>query len=163
MSAVVSNPPRGLYSLLGLRDMGDVPREVSAQVVTTIDISQFLLLNRETTFSTPIPTGGAPGWKGIGNVRVPPGELWYVHELGLEGTVGAGITGKVAVGYAENDGAPVVVGDIQSAGAGEIIASSRTADPFWAVPGATFPYLCLASAGGSFNCSLTLIVTRLRI
>jgi hypothetical protein len=164
MAAIISNPPRGLYSLLGLRDMGDVPRLVADQCATVTDITQFLLLNRETIFSTPIATGGAPGWRGVGTLRVPAGELWYIHELGLEsGVLGAGVAGRVCLGYAENDGAPVAVSEAQAAAAGEAIAIGRTIDPFWAVPGATFPFFVKANTGGSFNCTLTLLFTRLRI
>lgn len=164
MAGIISNPPRGLYSLLGLRDMGDVPKSVSGEVVSVIDTTQFLLLNRETIFSSLIPTLGTTGWKGIGSIRVPPGQLWYIHELGLEsGILGAGVAGRICLGYAENDVAPVVVSEPQGASAGEQIAVGRTLDPFWAVPGATFPYFVKANTGGSFNCSLTIVFTRLRV
>jgi hypothetical protein len=144
--------------------MGDVPKSVSGEVVSVIDTTQFLLLNRETIFSSLIPTLGTTGWKGIGSIRVPPGQLWYIHELGLEsGILGAGVAGRICLGYAENDVAPVVVSEPQGASAGEQIAVGRTLDPFWAVPGATFPYFVKANTGGSFNCSLTIVFTRLRV
>lgn len=164
MAGIISNPPKGLYSLLGLQDMGAVPRVLADSVAGTIDLTQFLLLNRESVFSPLLPSFGVVGWVGVtGGITVPAGELWYVHEVYAEATMGAGIAGRIAIGYAERTNVPTVVGNSNAAAAGEIAASHRTEDPFWAIPGSSFPVLVQANTGGSFNTAVYAIVTRLRI
>lgn len=75
--ASITQFPRGLVSLTGLRDMGEAPRNLADTIAPTIDVTQFLLLNRETELlaANISGTGGALAF------TVPPGELWYIHSL----------------------------------------------------------------------------------
>ena len=77
MTTPIGRIPQGFLSLLELRDMGGVPKEVTNLIAPGIDITQFLLLNRETAQGTVTFTG--PTSAHPATCQVPPGELWYVH------------------------------------------------------------------------------------
>lgn len=99
--AVITQFPRGLVSLTGLRDMGEAPRDLSGVIAPTIDITQFLLLNRETIFGT-VAASAIGSFAATGNVhRVPPGELWYVHAFAVSVTVFAGDTARIVPGFSD--------------------------------------------------------------
>lgn len=75
--ATITQFPRGLVSLTGLRDMGEAPRELAAVIAPSIDVTQFLLLNRETV----VVAGTATAIGFVQGPEVPAGELWYLHSF----------------------------------------------------------------------------------
>lgn len=85
--ADITQFPRGLVSLTGLRDMGEAPRDLSGTIAPTIDITQFLLLNRELVVENWL--AGIPG--NLTGPTVPPGELWYVHSFSVNSRVLVGV------------------------------------------------------------------------
>ena len=163
--ATITTPPRGLISLFGLRDMGAVPADLAEQVVSTIDITEFALTNRESlnigsagvnTVGLHLPAGGSI------DPTVPPGELWYVHQFSINTLViGAGASLRVR---------PVLVdstiyysrGAAVAGVAGEAImtASDRM---FLATPGQSLRIWCEAVGGGGATVFANALVTRLRI
>ena len=98
--ANISNPPKGLLSLLGLRDMGDVPRLLTENVVATVDITQFLLLDREVVQGSVTMSA----LNRFGLVTVPPGELWYIHQWGAAtNELAAGEKVTISLGILRDD------------------------------------------------------------
>ena len=163
--AVITTPPRGLLGLLGLRDYGGVPSDLGAQVLASIDVTQFLMLNRETIYSTPVASGGTVGWKSFrsAGMSVPPGEIWYVHEFSIEASLGAGISAHIQPGYAESDSSYTVIGLSQNATAGELLGVYASDPDRWAVPGGFFLAYVRSNTGGSFNMTATAIITRIKV
>lgn len=113
--------------------MGGVPRFVEPTIAPGIDITQFLLLNREEVRQTvnvsTITSGGGT------NVQVPAGELWYVHVLQVNSydALVAAETIQVQPGY---------IGQLRFFGVGDSVratagqrASSASWNGFWAAPG----------------------------
>lgn len=159
---IISNPPRGLVSLTGLRDMGDVPRELVPQVMSSIDVTELLLLNRETLDGSGVFIT-AQGALDIGTeFIVPPGELWYVHDFSVLIDCNAGSTTTCYAFYQETSSTGVAVGFPVN-----VPASTRGfARDFdfnrWAVPGAALR-LYVAAFTGAPSAAGTAIITRLRI
>lgn len=160
--ATLGTPPRGLLSLLALRDFGDVPREIPNTVLAGIDITQFLLLNRET-----IDGGGlfiaAVGAFDLGSAfTVPAGELWYIHEFSVLIDCNAGSTCTAYPFYQETANVGVSVGlpvSVPASTRGFV----RDADQDrWAVPGAVFR-LYVAAFTGAPSCAGAMVISRLRI
>ena len=153
----ISNLPRGLISLLGLQDMGASPRELSGVVAGTLDLAQFLLLNRETLSASPV--AAAVGTQVV--FTVPPGELWYVHAFGARvGPVGAGLTLRIGAGIATNQVyTPITSGE--TAVGGEL-ANAGLLSGLWATPGQA---LCIEvqAIGAPSNINSSAVITRLRI
>lgn len=160
--AILSNPPRGLVSLTGLRDMGDVPRDLVPQVMSSIDITDLLLLNRETLDGSGIFIT-AQGSLDLGpEFTVPPGELWYIHDYSVLIDCNAGSTTTVYPFYQETNSTGVSVGlpvTVPASTRGFV----RDADQArWAVPGAALR-LYVAAFTGAPSCAGAAIITRLRI
>ena len=164
MSTPMINSPKGLVSLLGLRDMGGVPRALLSDLQAGIDITQFLLLDRETLVMSPVPAVGATG--AAVAYTVPPGELWYVHEYGIRSVpLLAGerlglctMTQAVNSGVATVNGTPNIVGST-----GDVVAC-HIRDSFWLNAGGTLAYQCVAfTSAGTIGISPTAVISRLRI
>jgi len=158
MATPITNIPQGFLSLTGLRDMGGVPREVIPTIAPGIDITQFLLLNRENL------TEGV-SWTGITSapvLQVPPGELWYVHFCSVTTlTLLAGETIQVQLGYAVGT-VNVSISDPQRATAGH--RCSAWGGGFWLVPGASLSCRTMEfTSGGAILGSANAVITRLRI
>ena len=142
MSATtISRAPRGLYSLLGLRDMGAVPRELQSQIVATIDLKDFLLLDQERE-----PQQNRD-FSAIGNqlyFTVPPGELWYVHAFGVRSaTLLAGETIGIGIGIQLIPGAEFVPYSraVTETAGGMAMVSIDAA--LWLPPGASIGIQCV--------------------
>ena len=164
MSTPMINNPKGLVSLLGLRDMGGVPRNLLGDLQAGVDVTQFLLLDREVLGVNPSPTVNAVGG-GIA-FTVPPGELWYVHEYGLRSSaLAAGerisittLTQAVGGGLAVPNG---TIGNATNTGE---VAVCHFRSSMWLNPGGTLSYYVsdIATAG-SITLLVTAVITRLRI
>lgn len=162
MSTPITNIPQGLLSLLGLRDSGAVPRFVPADIQACIDVTQFLLLNREsvfgvsaaTTVSTLTPT----------ETTVPAGELWYVHASQAScPALPAAETIRLAVAYSlATGGTAVNVSGFQEATAGH--RAMPQAGGYWVPAGGGIAARVMQiTTAGSINVTVTAIITRLRI
>lgn len=159
MATPITNIPRGFLSLTGLRDMGGVPREVVPTITPGIDITQFLLLNRET-IDVPVVFTGI---QSIASITVPAGELWYVHATTV-GTVvlPAGDSISVQVGYLVGS-INVSIGDPVRATGGHRALAWATG--FWLPAGDSISSRTLEFnvAAGTLNGVTAAIITRLRI
>ena len=162
MSTPITNVPQGLLSLLGLRDFGSVPRFCELSIAPGIDVTQFLLLNREEVVS------GALAMSSLNSVgspvtTVPAGELWYIHAQTItSATLAAGETIGLQPGliwgslFQAN-------GDTVRATAGHR-ASVAAWNGFWAPAGAQLALRTNEiTTGGSINCFISLNFTRLRV
>lgn len=157
MATPITNIPQGFISLTGLRDMGGVPREVLSQITPGIDITQFLLLNRE-------PVSASVTFAGITSVvglTVPAGELWYVHCVSAtSATLAVGETLQIGLGYfigVDN----VSISDPQRAVAGHRCAPWAT--NFWLPAGASVSVRSFEfTSAGTIGATCVAIITRLR-
>jgi hypothetical protein len=159
MATPITNIPQGFLSLLGLRDMGGVPREVVSTITPGIDVTQFLLLNREYFEST--GTFNAVGGVGITNFEVPAGELWYVHGAAVRtAALTAGQTARIGIEN-RNGGVGVAVGDPGSATASQV-AVTFTRD-LWVPSGGSISFRVQDVTAGPISFIATIAITRLRI
>jgi len=164
MSTPMINNPKGLVSLLGLRDMGGVPRSLLGDLQAGVDITQFLLLDREVLGVAPAPTVSAVGG-GIA-FTVPAGELWYIHEYGIRS---AGMLAGERISFTTmtqpiGGGAAIVNGTTGNATNVGEVAACHIRDSFWLNPGGTLAYQILDIAtAGSITLNPTCLISRLRI
>jgi len=158
--AAITEFPRGLVSLTGLRDMGEAPKELAGTIAPTIDVTEFLLLNRETLSATPTTTGVTI----LTVFTVPAGELWYVHAYsGRNNALGAGDAIRFNVGIT-TQGFFVSLSDSSFTAtiAGEL-GTSGVSRPFWAGPGTSLSILVERFAGVSIGMNVAASISRLRI
>jgi hypothetical protein len=162
MSTPITNIPQGLLSLLGLRDFGSVPRFCDLSIAPGIDITQFLLLNREELNSPAIAMSTVTS-VGDATTLVPAGELWYVHAQSVGSAVlAAGETLQLQPGYTWNT-VFFANGDSVRATVGQR-CSSAAWEGFWAPPGSQMALRTNEiTTAGSINCRIQLNFTRLRI
>jgi hypothetical protein len=160
----ISNNPAGLISLLGLNDLGGVPRFLETSIQTGIDITELLLIRQESISNTANFTavGNAPMF------TVPAGELWYIHKFGARSAaLAAGDRFAMGVGYqAISTTFFVPCGDVARAShANEIAMASMNQAPFWAGPGAALLVQCtdFAVAAGTLNVGCSIARTVLRV
>jgi hypothetical protein len=164
--AQITQFPRGLVSLTGLRDMGEAPRDLSGVIAPTIDITQFLLLNRESIF-------GSVSVSAIGSAivagqvfKVPPGELWYIHAFSVGVTVFAGDTGRIATAFLDQ-GQVITNGLPQQLATAS--AANQTLNVFQSMPGWIGPGVELAcqveaySGAAGFGLGFRASISRLRV
>jgi len=159
MSTPIINRPQGLVSLLGLRDMGGVPREFADVVAPTVDLTDLFLVDRTTvnaqqTFTT------ATTWNAI---TVPPGELWRVHQWGFRG--GPLLAGeRIGVGlYIGDPFVTPITGAFRANHTGEFVIGAASS-MFWAKAGAVLGVYCTdIVTAGSIGIETTVYVTRLRV
>jgi len=165
MPATVGKLPRGLVSLLSLRDSGEAPRLLADSIVGTVDFSElFLLQDREiiTTAVQPNPIVGANFFPAPIDLVVPPGQLWYIWNYVCACTTGAGETMDLAPSV-NLDGLPLSapVGDYAACIANQQVrVYSRSG--FWAGPGSQFGFV-VRSLTLQPDVSAALVISRLRI
>lgn len=155
--AAITQFPRGLVALTGLRDMGEAPRELAEAIAPTIDVTQFLLLNRETIAGNFFP--GAVGI--IASPTVPAGELWYIHQHSAYGINGAGAAIRISLGI-DFQGEWAVTSRPGSAAANEW-ATTTLERPMWLGPGTSLGVAIEAITGAATNLRTSVTFTRLRI
>lgn len=139
--------------------MGAVPSEVSAQVVTTVDVTQLLLLNRESISGT----GSFASINSIGLLgAVPVGELWYVHAFGVSTAVlAAGETIKLTAGYIQQ--ADYIAGSLPDTAVAGARAEVYIEENFWLGPGGQLGARTnQITTGGTIAVQGNAIISRLR-
>lgn len=156
----ITNPPRGLISILGLNDMGDVPRELSPIVAPTVDILQLLLLDRESV-------SASSGFSTINSVGVlgpvPVGEMWYIHAFGVTTSVlAAGESIKITAGFiAANN---YIAGSLPDTAVAGARAEVFIEENFFLPPGGQLA--CRSNqitTGGTISVTGNAVITRLRV
>lgn len=164
--AIITQFPRGLVSLTGLRDMGEAPRQLADVIAPSIDVTQFLLLNREAIYGS-VSAAAIGSFVATGNPHlVPAGELWYVHSWSVSATVFAGDTGRIApqvnfLGQQIVNGRPSTD---QAVLAVNTAISCFTESPFWAGPGSELGCLVERWSGAAgLGLGMRAIISRLRI
>lgn len=160
--STVSNLPRGLVSLFGLKDMGESPRSLNPEIVATLDITEFLLLNRESIIPS-TTTATTTGFRGL--VSVPAGELWYIHGYSVQTyELVASVTATLRTAYTEAAQVHIGLGGPVSVAAASDNRLAMTASPFWAPAGATLGVWVETIAGaGTLACQAAVVISRLRI
>jgi hypothetical protein len=167
MSTPITNPPKGLVSLLGLRDLGGVPRVLLGDMQAGVDVTQFLLVDRECIFMSPNPQVSAVG--AAAAFTVPAGELWYVHEFGIRSApLLAGeriqMTTLATTLSATGGGASCPNGTIGTATNVGARTACHIRQSFWLNPGSTLTWQVLDIAtAGTIEISPIAIITRLRV
>lgn len=161
MSTPITNIPQGILSLLGLRDMGAVPRFVEPNIGSSIDITPFLLNNREEA-------RGVVNYNSVTSVTtvettVPAGELWYVHRIGVSSAIlAAGETIKIQPGYIwQNRFFPL--GDNDAATAGGRASCGSWAGSWVPAGGALASRVNQITTAGTIAVNCDVNFTRLRI
>lgn len=158
----ISKYAKGVPSLLGLKDRGRGIPFLADSVVGTINVRDLYLLDtREYLEQAALAIAGV-GPQYFTNLRVPPGELWYVWEFSVSSSPGAGAAVDVAAAY-NAEGLPQLanVGPYTAIAATQNGVSSSLR-PFWAGAGTAF-----AGNVRSFTLAPTLycglLLTRLKI
>lgn len=159
--AVISNNPRGLLSLLGLKDMGAVPSDLSGTVAPSLDMTPFLLLNRET-FREVVSVNGTGHYYASNTMVVPPGELWFVHSYSVWSQIPAAGTIQMKPLFAENVNNPQTIGNALSGTANHLVQVEMM-NTRWAVPGTQFGLMVVDQTFGPWNVACSITITRLRI
>jgi hypothetical protein len=160
VSTPITNVPQGLLSLLGLRDFGAVPRFMPETVQAGIDVTQFLLLNRETVQGT--VTFNSLSSDGPAATLVPAGELWYVHSAQAQSaTLAVGETIQLVVGLGTG-AASIAQSDPQRATAGHRCAAWLS--DYWLPPGGSIVARTMEiTTAATITVTVTAWVTKLRI
>jgi hypothetical protein len=158
MATPITNIPQGFISLTGLRDMGGVPREVIPTITPGIDVTEFLLLNRETVQGT-VSITGVSSYVGL---TVPNAELWYVHFISaLTDVMAAGNAVGMALGYIYGTVHVTISDSVRTASTGHRVTTQTKG--FWAPPGTGLSIRTLEFAGGAIPAEVVAVITRLRI
>lgn len=133
--------PKGLASMLNLKQGGATPRILADSIAGVIDVETLYLLNDRT--QTAIFTGNPPA---VGanfytvQLDVPANEIWYVWGYCVVAVAGAGAAIDLAAGV-RLDGNPIMEPLTEYAAAAanqEIRVNGRG---FWAGPGSRFGFL----------------------
>jgi hypothetical protein len=161
MNTPITNIPQGLLSLMGLRDMGAVPRFVEPTITSGIDVTQFLLLNREELTAT-LNFNSVTSLSSAA-LRVPAGQLWHVHNITVNSNVLlAGETIQTQPGYIWGN-VFFAVGDSMRATAGHR-TSSTSYQGFWVPAGAQMAARTNEiTTAGNIGVTVDVLLTRLRI
>ena len=142
--------------------MGGVPREVTSLISPGIDVTQFLLLNREVVQAD--STFNGIGTFLLTELTVPAGELWYVHAAQVRTTVAglpAGASCRIAatINLANTR---IMRSDPNSAVAGEI--ANAFCHDFWIPAGGGIGLRVLQyTSGAPLDWTGGAHITRLRI
>lgn len=158
--------PRGLISLLGLRDQGKTPQLLSDQLVGVVDANPWFLLQDTEYFQS-----NTANITGVGSYlfggTVPAGETWYIHQfqVTVDPVIPAGMALHIrpAMTWRPNTQA-VAVGARASGTAGEyVLAMANTPQPIIAPAGASFGWFVEGMTGvGPIPAAYSLTFTRLR-
>lgn len=155
--------PKGLNSLLSLKQGGRGPSVLADVAAPTIELLEPYLLNLREYASfgqQTLPVVGTNNY--ATNQVVPPGELWYVWAYLVSSSPGAGEALDFAPSIAI-DGNPLSVPlTPYVTGAAGQDARAATTVPFWAAAGTIFQFQCrsLTLQPDVFGAA---IITRLRV
>lgn len=161
--SVITNRPQGLVSLTGLRDMGAVPRDLLQSVQCGIDITDLLLVDRESLIGTTTAVSAVGGTVAF---TVPPGELWRVHAFGLRsGALAAG--DRIHIGLMTQSiagGGAVPIGQATVANQTGEVAFIGITDQFWLNPSGTLAVqVAHIVTAATISFTPTCIISRFRV
>ena len=154
--------PQGFVSLLELRDMGAVPRDIVPTVQAGIDLTQFFLIDRED--QSVLHTFAA-----VSNAivfTVPAGELWYIHAFGARSDgLTAGQRFAFGCGTQYISGSHFVpIGDVaRGSQTGERAMCTVNEPGFWMNPGSTLVIQCTDLAAGPVQINATAVWSRFKV
>lgn len=122
MTGEVSNLPRGFQTLVGLKDMGQTPRQVPSVLAPTLDLRDFYLTNLRETLVENVANFTTAGTKLFASLIVPAGEVWWIHQFSINvNPLPAASTIRVRPAYQEAAGYAAAIGASASAVTGEAI------------------------------------------
>jgi hypothetical protein len=162
MSTVISNPPKGLISLFGLRDMGGVPRALEETVGASLDITEFVMLNRESLLPG-TTSATATGFRNI--IEVPAGETWVIHGYSVDCyELVAPATATLRCAYTEQQGCHIGLGPTVSIAAGtDRRLAMAQVDKYFVPSGARIGvWVETIVGGGTIAVQAALVISRLR-
>jgi hypothetical protein len=162
MSSTITNPPKGLISLFGLNDMGGVPRELSGVVAPSLDMTEFVMLNRESLLPGTV-TATATGFRNI--IEVPAGQTWVIHGYSVDCyELVAPCTGTLRAAYTESAGCHIGLGPTVSiAAASDRRLAMSNVDKYFVPSGARIGvWVESIAGGGQLAVQAALVITRLR-
>lgn len=154
----------GFLGMLGMKNEGQLPAELTDALQPIVDLFPFYMLGTRETF----PVTAGQGIRPVSNyvfpeLNVPANEVWWVHGYSVQVTVPAAHTWNgVPVHYTRNT-LPIHVGSGTSLGNGATATVAQTASigGFLAAPGDTFGVLTQDSTGaGVINGFGELTITR---
>lgn len=165
MSIPLIEYPRGITAALGVRDAGQLPRELAGVIAGTIDLLEpYLFTRREFVVQAGIPATLTPGGiTGMPALVVPNGECWYVWawQVSASTAVGEALTVYPALrlqGGSITAGGPTVLGASTVAWAPPNLYPGR----FFLAPGESLG-AATGSATGAPNVAGAAAITRLRV
>lgn len=148
LNPALSVVPGGLLDALGIQNTGAYPQQLTQQLVPVLDLLPWYFAERARrsgfTNQNLVAIGNAITW----DVAVPPGEVWYVHQLitGVQILAADGVT--IAVQAQQPNAASFLRGrPAVSRGIVEVVNASLEA--FWAPPGTQFQTVVLANTAPS--------------
>jgi len=139
----ITNLPKGLTSLLALKQGGRGPAVLADTLAPTVELLQPYLLNLREYASFGQQTLPVVGTNNYATSQVvPPGELWFVWSYLVSAAPGAGEACDIAPAIAI-DGNPLSVPltPYVAGTAGQDVRAA-TVTPFWAGPGTIFQFQC---------------------
>lgn len=116
----IQRVPKGLVDTLGMRGTGDNPHVLGQEVRSTIETTDFYLIERLSTFqlSTQAVLAAAATFYPVDTASiVPPGQFWLMYSLSFRtGSVIPAATGVKFFGCIQQTSIPCIVTD-QAVGA----------------------------------------------
>lgn len=149
MSGPIQVLPRGLLSLLQLKQMGKSPSQLAEVVAPTLDIMEFYRQGLFVDQRNFLPSGSAtllfnarnfngPFTNGTETLTAPNNETWYVERFSAIGNIPAADTCRIALAIASVPAVTVLpvsedVTDVLNARNRTFSICARS--PFWLPPG----------------------------
>lgn len=163
MALDITEFPRGLQAILGLRDGGLGTRNLSETVAPTIDTGDlFLFGRRENVFQSGVALNLAAGGQTIfSSAVVPPGEAWFVWNYQFSVATAVGETARVLPSV-RIGGAGIVTGPSVALAASEFRYQIPYAGRVWLAPGDAL-VLSTEAGTGAPTAALSAAFTRVRV
>lgn len=155
--------PRGLVAILGLRDSGQGTRNLTDTVAPTIDTGDlFLFGRRENVFQSGVALNLAAGGLTVfSSAVVPPGEAWFVWNYQFSVTTAVGETAR-ALPSIRIGGVGVVTGPAVSLAASEFRYQIPYQGRVWLAPGDAL-VLSTEAGTGAPTAAVSAAFTRVRV
>lgn len=163
MSLETGTYPRGLASLLNLKEGGRTPGLLSEEISGVLDLTTAYLLTlleyEASNLSQAAPVVGLNDWSP--QFTVPTGQLWYVWGYTVAAAPGAGAAIDLAA-CAKFGGNNLTVALTEYANAAAAQEVRRSARDFWLPPGSVLGFL-VRSVTAAPTVTGGLVITRLRV
>jgi hypothetical protein len=170
----LSKLPLGLLGFFGIKNGGDYPQAVRADIQPVLDLAQMFAINyRELLSYAPVAALGFVSANSVTGVSptVPAGEVWFISAVSVQTFTGVGdsITGSVELRGQQSGGASnwhraLSAEFTQGASLTRTLPGIHT-DGLWAAPGDTIGvwYSAVTNASGTATASVQLAITRFPI